>query len=53
MQTKVYGHLEVLHAHDSGVGSVSIPVSDNPIINNDNLYQCMVQFGIIFYGSWR
>jgi hypothetical protein len=53
MQTKIYGHLEAEHSHDSDAGTISIPVSDDPTINNDTMFQFMAQFGIIFYGAWR
>jgi hypothetical protein len=53
MQTKIYGHVEKTHEHDSGVGVISIPVSEDPTIDNRTYFQGMVQFGIILYGSWK
>ena len=52
VSTRIYGHTEVGHYHDSGVGTVYIPVSDNPVIKDEHLIQPMVQAGVILYGSW-
>jgi len=52
LETWTYGHVEVSHYHDEGVGVISIPVSDTPDISNTSLFQFMVQGGIILFASW-
>ncbi len=48
-----YGYIEIHHNHDDGVGTVSIPESDNPVKENTELFMPMLQFGVVFYCSWR
>ncbi|MFZ4522968.1 MAG: hypothetical protein ACOYNC_14760 [Bacteroidales bacterium] len=53
INTTVYGHDEIWHYHDEGVGIVSIPVSDNPAKIYSPLVQGMVQAGLVLFFSWR
>jgi hypothetical protein len=53
IHTVIYGHTEVNHYHDEGVGTVSIPVSDNPVITDSRLVQAMFQAGLIIFVSWK
>jgi hypothetical protein len=53
IHTTTYGHVEIGHYHDEGVGYVSIPVSDHPTISDTQITQVMLQFGIVLYASWK
>ncbi|MCX6251353.1 MAG: hypothetical protein NTX61_11450 [Bacteroidetes bacterium] len=52
IHTTTYGHIEVSHYHDEGVGIVSIPESDNPDHGTTTFVQGMLQFGVIMFFSW-
>ena len=41
LDTQTYGHVEKSRYHDEGVGVISIPVSDEPLISNTTLIQVM------------
>jgi hypothetical protein len=53
INTTTYGHVEVGHYHDEGVGQVFIPASDNPDKSHDKLVQFMLQFGVVLFASWK
>ena len=53
IQTLTYGHVEVNHAHDEGVGRIAIPVSDHPEEDNSLIVQGMIQCGLIMFFSWK
>jgi len=53
IHTTNYGHVEIWHYHDEGVGTVSIPVSDNPDKINTQFVQGMFQLGVIMFFSWK
>ena len=53
MQTKTYGHVETTRYHDDNIGTIAIPISDDPSVENRDYFQGMVQFGIILYGAWK
>jgi len=53
IHTSTYGHVEISHYHDEGVGTVSIPVTDDPYLSYTITYQAMIQFGIVLFASWK
>jgi hypothetical protein len=51
--TTIYGHTEVGHYYDSSVGTVYIPISDEPQKIEKRFVQLMLQFGMVLFISWK
>lgn len=52
LATTIYGSKTVSYYHDESVGVMSIPLSENPDLSNQALFQLSVQGGINLFFSW-
>jgi hypothetical protein len=52
INTTIFGSKTASRYHDEGVTTISIPISENPAIINENFFQFSVQFGINLFFSW-
>jgi hypothetical protein len=53
IHTTTYGSVKVYQAHDSSPRPGAIPISENPLLENNNLLQASPQFGINLFFSWK
>jgi hypothetical protein len=51
--TTIYGSVKVVRRHDSAPHPGAIPISENPLIESNNLVQASPQFGINLFFSWK
>lgn len=51
--TTIYGSVKVVHAHDSSPRPGAIPISENPLVESNDLIQASPQFGINLFFSWK
>ena len=52
INTTIYGTKTASRGHDESVHVISIPLSEDPELVRDNLFQFSVQFGINLFCSW-
>jgi len=52
LHTTIFGSKTASREHDEGIMTISVPISENPLRVNENVFQVSVQFGINLFFSW-